>query len=226
MAYAAIISFFEHNRVALPKDRGFKIRGDVPPVERKITVQDLRRLIELATDPMRSMILVKWAGVMDTAALIHFSDNYAEKVVEALKKGEAYLKVEIPGRKVTKNKQRFYTFIGQEALSSLKEYFDKERGWPKPGEPIWIFPQSSHHGARKITYAQAWIRLLRRAKLIPKKAGAITSRYGYNAHNTRDLAISTLNTVPGFNPQVAEVISGHLKNYGFNQSPRPTQLQP
>jgi hypothetical protein len=54
-----------------------------------------------------------------------------------------------------------------------------------------------------------WLRLLRRAKLIPKKMGTPSTRYGYNIHNTRDLAISLLNTVPGFNPLVAEFMAGH-----------------
>jgi hypothetical protein len=216
--YTALRSFFNHNRVLLPVDSSFRIRGDTPPTERKITIPDLRRLIELATQPMRSMILVKWSGLLDTEGLIHFSNHYAGSVAEVLKANEPCLKIEIPGRKSSRNVRPFYTYIGREALESLREYFDKERGWPKPTEPIWIFSRSNGKGATKITFNQAWLGLLRRAKFIPKKKGPRTSRYGYNVHNTRDLAISLLNTVQGFNPQVADFMAGHdIDPLGYNQ---------
>jgi len=37
----AVTSFFRHNRCALPTDPSFKIRGDRPPVEGKLTVRDI-----------------------------------------------------------------------------------------------------------------------------------------------------------------------------------------
>src|SRR5208282_2662794 len=200
-AYAAMRSFFTHNRVVLPQDRSFQIRGDAPPVERKLTIDNLRELIGLAAQPYRSMILVKWMGLLDTEGLIYFSNHCAEKVVQAIKEGKGFVQIGIPGRKRSRNVRSFYTFIGHDALESLREYFDRERGWPKPGESVWITGNVALP-VTKFTFAQAWLRLLRKAKLIPKKAGGLMTRYGYNAHNTRDLAISLLNTVSGINPQV------------------------
>jgi hypothetical protein len=44
------------------------------------------------------------------------------------------------------------------------------------------------------------------------------TRYGYNVHNTRDLAISLLNTVSGVNPQVVNFWAGHgVDRLGYNQ---------
>jgi hypothetical protein len=64
----------------------------------------------------------------------------------------------------------------------------------------------------------AWLRLLRKAKLIPKNQGSSTARYGFNVHNTRDLAISLLNTVPGLNPKCIEFWAGHdIDPLGYNQ---------
>jgi hypothetical protein len=40
--YTALRSFFSHNRIVLPKDPGFRIRGDSPPTERKITINVAR----------------------------------------------------------------------------------------------------------------------------------------------------------------------------------------
>jgi len=127
-AYTAVRSFFMHNRVDLPVDRSFKIRGDAPPVERKLSLDDLRSLIGLATQPMRSMILVKWMGLMDNSALVHFCSNYAEKLTAHMKANpndDKPLRVDIPRRKGNRNVRQFYCFIGHDALTSLREYFNK-----------------------------------------------------------------------------------------------------
>jgi hypothetical protein len=39
-AHSVIRSSFAHNRRALPEDRSFRIRGDTPPVEAKLTVDE------------------------------------------------------------------------------------------------------------------------------------------------------------------------------------------
>lgn len=64
-AYAALRSYFIHNRVMLPRDPSFQIRSDQPPVERKLTIDNLRELVGLATQPFRSMIMLKWMGLLD-----------------------------------------------------------------------------------------------------------------------------------------------------------------
>jgi hypothetical protein len=57
---------------------------------------------------------------------------------------------------------------------------------------------------------EAWMRLLRRAKLVPaQKSGTPGIRYGFNVHNTRDLVISHLTEVPSLKDIVVEYWAGH-----------------
>ncbi|MBS7622200.1 hypothetical protein KEJ39_00800 [Candidatus Bathyarchaeota archaeon] len=44
---------------------------------------------------------------------------------------------EYPGRKREKEKKTYYTFLGHDALVAWREYFERLRGWPKEGEPIY-----------------------------------------------------------------------------------------
>lgn len=216
-SYAALRSFFVHNRIMLPRDPSFQIRSELPPVQRKLTIENLHELIGLATQPFRSMILVKWMSLLANEGLIYVSNNYAEPIANAVRNKQPTLKLELPGRKRTKNIRGFYTFIGRDALESLREYFERDRGYPQRGEPIWVYGQSKRP-VNKVGFVHAWLRLLRRARFIPKEIGGRTTRYGYNAHNTRDLAISLLNTVNGLNPQCIEFFAGHeIDKLGYNQ---------
>ena len=216
-AYAAVQSFFVHNRVMLPRDPSFKIRSDSAPVERRLTIENLHELIGLSTQPMRSMLLVKWQGILDTESLIQISETQGEVIVNAIHENGKLLRLSLPGRKKARNLRPFYTFIGQDALESLKDYFERTRGYPRTGEPVWVWQGKATH-ITKEAFGMAWLRLLRKAKLIPKTQGSPTARYGYNVHNTRDLAISLLNTVPRLNPKCIEFWAGHdIDPLGYNQ---------
>lgn len=57
-----------------------------------------------------------------------------------------------------------------------------------------------------------WLRILRRAGLIPKRKGDHGAKYGYNAHEMRDIAKSLLHTqakADGFDMDCAEFFLGH-----------------
>jgi len=48
LVYAAVKSFFMHNRCALPDDRGFRIRGTKPPVVPRLSLNDVSNLVRAA----------------------------------------------------------------------------------------------------------------------------------------------------------------------------------
>jgi hypothetical protein len=209
---ASVRSFLMHNRVMLPRDPTLIIRGSSPPVERQLTIPQIRELAGLAVQPWRSMILMKWGSLSDNRGLIDISENHAEILTKALQANADICKLTMPGRKKRRNVEGFYTFAHPEALASLREYFDRERGWPKKGEPVWVYGMTRSRGRPVTTrgFEEAWLRLLKRAKLIPSgRTHDPGTRYGFNVHNTRDLAISELCTVPGFNVMVADFIAGH-----------------
>jgi hypothetical protein len=216
--YTTIRSFYMHNRVELPHDPGFHIRAEVAPVERHLSLENVRELVGLAVQPFRSMILTKCMGILDTECLIYVSNHHAAVITEALQKNLELVKLTLPGRKAKRNIRPFYTFIGGDALESIRSYFDRERGWPKKDEPIWMY-RNTQRPVSKIGFSFAWIALCRKAGLIPKEHTTDRrTRYGFNPHNTRDLTISTLNTVAGLNPKAIEFWAGHdIDPLGYNQ---------
>ena len=214
IAYAGLRSFFMHNRVDLPADRYFRIQGDQEPVERKLRIEHVRRLIGLAVEPWRTALLIKWHAFLDNEGLVYFSNNHGSRVVETLKGNADICRLSMPGRKKLKNITRWDTFIGPEPLAALREYFENNRGWPKPGEPVFVYATKGHEGKpiKVRTFQEAWMRLARRAKLpgLPSERGKNSGiRYGYNVHNTRDLAISHLMEVPNLKETVVEYWAGH-----------------
>ena len=212
LANASVRSFYMHNRVHLSRDMTLIIRGTQPPVERQLTIPQIRELIGLAVQPWRSMLLMKWGALTDNQGLIDISNRHAETLVKALQAKADICKLSMPGRKQHRNEQPFYTYAHPEALASLREYFDRERGWPKPHEPVWVYGTEVQRGKPVTTrgFEEAWRRLLRRAKLIPAaQSDDPGQRYGFGVHNTRDLAISELCTVPGFNIMCADFMAGH-----------------
>lgn len=53
-AYSVVRSFFAHNRCALPEDPSYHVKGDRPPVEAKLSVQDIVEVYHAATLPTRA----------------------------------------------------------------------------------------------------------------------------------------------------------------------------
>jgi hypothetical protein len=58
-AYSVVRSCFVHNRCALPPDPSFRVRGDKPPVQPKLSITDIHEIILSAELRYRSMILCK-----------------------------------------------------------------------------------------------------------------------------------------------------------------------
>lgn len=221
-AYVAVRSFFLHNRVMLAKDPSFRIRADKPPTERRLDPVVLRELIGFAPLWLRSMILVKWMSISDTQGTVYIGQHYAGPIVEAIENNTNPVKLRMLGRKRSRNIRPFYTFTGKDSLDSLKEYFERVRGYPKPNEPIWVYEAGPGDlRGKPVTttgFLSAWTRLCLRAKLRPKPSGNRGARYGYNIHNTRDIAISLLNTVEGLNPLCPDFWAGHeIDDLGYNK---------
>jgi len=201
-AYSVIRSFFVHNRCELPRDPSFRIRGDKPPVIAKLAVADIAEVAMAAKGPYRSMILCKWQTMLDCARLEYANLNCAGQIVDQLKADTHPVRIDLPGRKANENdaEGQFFTFIGADAKAALLQYFEKIRGWPRPGEPIWVYGNGV--GVKKTGFTASWLSLLRRTDKIPASAGTPGLRYGFNSHEFRDLAISRLHT--------------HAKNAGFD----------
>jgi hypothetical protein len=191
-AHSVIRSFFAHNRCALPEDPSFRIRGDRPPVDAKLTVDDIVGACHAATIRYQSIILVKWQSFLDNARLFYINTHCANEIVKQIQMGTHPVRIDLAGRKETENdtEGRFNTYIGKDAVDALTRYFDEERGWPHPGEPLWI--QTNRKPLQKATMESTWLHLMRHMGKIPKRKGPIGSRYGYNLHEMRYVATTYL----------------------------------
>lgn len=212
-AYSAIRSFFVHNRAGLPVDPSFRMRGDKPPVQAKLSKIDIYEILLGAELRYRSMVLVKWQALLDNERLIYVSNQLSDQVVRQIKAGEHPVRLDLPGRKSNENDAEgsFYTYLGSDAVSTLIEYFEKERGWPRSGEPIWF--NENGDPVTKSGFAATWMRLLRRSGKIPSKKGPPGSRYGYNLHEMRDEATTLLHTSAknqGFDMDCAKLFCGQV----------------
>jgi hypothetical protein len=70
-AYSVVRSFFAHNRCALPPDPSFRIRGNIPPVQSRLSRADVYEVLLGAELRYRSMILFKWQSLIDNERLIN-----------------------------------------------------------------------------------------------------------------------------------------------------------
>ena len=138
------------------------------------------------------MILVKWQGLLDNERLIYVSNHCSDQVVRQIRAGERLVRFDLPGRKSNENDAEgcFYTYIGSDAVSALTQYFERERDWPRSGEPLWL--NENGHPVTKSGFEATWMRLLRRSGKIPSKKGPPGSRYGFNLHEMRDEAATVL----------------------------------
>jgi len=199
-AYSVVRSYFSHNYCALPSDPNFRIHGDKPPVQGKLTVNDIVEIYHAASLRNRSLVMFKWQSFMDSERLEYVNRNLADHVVAEMKKGTCPIKLTLPGRKENENdiEGQFHTYIHQDAIDTLTRYWDEDRGhWPKHGEPLWVI-----EGARavkdpekpldKASFEAMWLRLLRHTGKVPQRKGPLGTRYGFNMHEMRDAAATYL----------------------------------
>lgn len=208
--YCVLRSFFLHNRVDLPRER-FEPRPTRAPAEGRLTVEAVREIVVASPLRYKCVYLTVWMGLMDLERFQRFNLSYAERLVGHLRaRGpRAPLRVNfMAGRK--RNHEPFYTFIGRDALEAWLKYFEQERGWPKPGEPLAL--NRAGEALMKNTIRSFHRLLLERIGFLNKRRrGSRASRYGLNIHEFRDVARSLLEKAKekGFNTTCAEFWMGH-----------------
>jgi len=112
-AYSVVRSFFDHNRSSLPVDKAFRIRGDRPPVQAKLTVKDIAESYHAASIRNRSIIMVKWQSFLDAERLEYVNQHCTGQIVEQMQTGVCPVRIDVAvGRKSNGNdlEGAFYTF--------------------------------------------------------------------------------------------------------------------
>ena len=189
--FSAVKSFLDYNDAPLSVDKHFHVRGTRPQVIGTLNVEDVRALVtdrELRKDHrMRSMILVQIQSFSGIGELEYINLTCGDAIVKQLQANTHPIRIDMLRIRKT-NEKPWYTFIGSEASDALRIYFEKERGWPQPGEAVWL--DTDGGPVDRFSYQEHWRSLCRHLKLIPKRKGGRGTRYGKNPHEIRDLARS------------------------------------
>jgi len=210
LQYSDIRNFFKKNRAPLPDD-DFQIRADRPPVSGRLTADVVKVLIQNVKLGRKAFYLTLWMSVMDLERFTQFNESCGDGLVKHLKEkgvNEPFL-FEYPGRKQSRNKKLYHTFVGHDALVAWKEYFERFRGYPKSGEPIYA--NRNGRGVRKDALQLDHLRLLEELKYI-HRGGDRSKRYGYNLHEFRDTARTLLHVEgkkDGLDQECVEFWMGH-----------------
>ncbi|MFC1507189.1 hypothetical protein ACFLQ6_09000 [Thermoproteota archaeon] len=188
--YSKLRTFFRRNRATLPDD-GFKIKADRAPIQDKLSVDVIRSLISIADLGFKAFYLTLWMGIMDQERFRQFNEKYGFELGRHIReKGvEAPFLVDFAGRKQSKNKVRFHTYLGMDALCAWREYFDRVRGYPKEGEAALVSGKGEPY--IKDSLANKHLRSLTKLNYIKRSSGR-NIRYGFGLHNFRDAAKTLL----------------------------------
>ncbi len=211
-AYTIIRSFFSHNRVALPKDATFIIRGDREKVVGRLTIENIRDMALSANRCYRAIFISMFQGGLDTSSLIYWSENGLESLRKQLRYDPKTIKIELPGRKKRKNRDPFYTLIGQDAIEALKAWIEVR---PSGHEQIFLtraFEDKEKGIRRPVSHRSVmmyWLKHLEKTGLINRNGGNHTTRYGMNLHEIRDVFRSQWEKTPA-KASVAEFMMGHV----------------
>ena len=189
--YSFVRSFFRKNRAPLPDD-DFRIKGNREPNRGKLSLDVIKTLVHAVGLEMKAFYLSMFTGIMDLERFSQFNLKAGRELAEHLKSkgvGDPFL-LEYSGRKQSKNRAQFYTFIGRDALAAWHEYFERIRGWPKDKEPLLL----DRYG-RPLSKEALMVRhkrILEKLKYVKFSGGSAYTRYGYNLHEFRDVARTLL----------------------------------
>jgi integrase len=204
--YSTIRGFFKNNRAQLPSDDfRSRIKGDVPPVTGKLSMQDLKNIALKSRPCQRAIWLCMFQGGMGQKEFHYWNRNGYDELVEQLDRNPSVIKINLPGRK--HNNTNYYTLIGSDAIKALKQWL-KIR--PPDGESIFtnLFGNVyGYDGLRKNWFDKTVdLGLIKRP---PKGKRHDRLRYGKNLHELRDLFITQFEMSPA-NGLLAQFMTGHV----------------
>lgn len=211
--YVSVKSFLEHNRAPLPSDKSFKIRSDVEPVRSKLDVETVKRVILASKGKYQAIFMVMLQAGLDEEGFMHWNETGLESTLKQLRdKPEGPLRIDLPGRKGSKNIETFYSFVGRDGCRLLSNYL-KQRG----SQPGPIFRLSKKSGKKALI--KYWTRVLKRLGYIEQVSSSKANRYGYNLHRMRGVFRSRWR-LSGVDVEIGEFYLGHAPDrLGYDKSP-------
>jgi len=111
VVYSHCRSFFLHNFAALPIDRSFKFKSDIPPVDGKLTRANFIKIIHNSSKLYRAIFLMMWFTCMGSNEFEYVNVNHCGVVLDAVLNRKGIVKLTLPGRKQSRNVRNYYTLL-------------------------------------------------------------------------------------------------------------------
>jgi len=142
--------FFVANRVPLPEDK-HRFHSSREPVFGELTVEDFRKILFSCSLVYQATFLVQFQSGSGAGEVVYINTHHAEHVWNEVRNGKKIIMLPMPGRKQNRNAKPYYTFVGMDAVETLKRLFHSQ-GWRRDdvlfrdeyGEPISATALSSY----------------------------------------------------------------------------------
>ena len=189
--FVDLCSFFRFHDLPLEVEHSYRVRGTKPQNIGCLRLEDLQAILTAAhvrhDYAMHSMIWTQFQSFSGVGEICHINMHSSGEIVKQIRDGVRPVKIEM--LRIRKgNVKPWFTYIGVHAENALREYFDKERGWPKPGDPIWLDKEGGTMTYK--SYGYKFLALTRHVKIVPKATKGRGVRYGKSPHELRDLGRS------------------------------------
>jgi len=196
---------FMHNRAPLPRDK-VSLKPTRPPTQGELTAADVRDVVLASNPTYQAVFMVMMGAALDEEMFTtwNLDPGSLGDLRAQMKPGEDLIKVELPGRKLNRNKKPYYTFFGGDALEKLRSYWDF-----RPGDARHIFVTQYGTPLEKRSLYMYWNRkMVALGKIRVKGDGFTGNRYGLHVHEMRDVFRSLWSLSPA-KKHVGEFVMGH-----------------
>jgi integrase len=221
----AVHSFFQHNRVDLPRDINYKIRNTKEGVNGSLSPDEIRKVILSANKTYSTIFLCMFQAGLGEEEFIYWNLHGLAKLQEDLESDAQIISINLPGRKSNRNIKPYFSLLGGDGLKFLREYMatrptlltkkhkTRAKESKKTSAETAIFIDQYGYPVSKLAIYLNW-------SAHTKKAGVNKGKgyTGKNLHEIRDTFRTLFEKSPA-EKSVGEFLMGHVIDpLGYNKA--------
>jgi hypothetical protein len=194
--YSSVRSLYAYNLVELPKDVTFRMHSPIQPATSVLDVEGLKRILGVANQCYRACFAIMFQSGMGDGEFEIFNNQWSI-IRSQLEEKKEIIKIPLPGRKHSRNRQPYYTLLASkgDAVRAMTSYLESERGAIGDGDPIFV--SNSQKGVNGDTLRDAFNVYSERAGIIKRHTPKCPICGGETIRKRRRVGVAEL----GFRPQ-------------------------